>query len=139
LITNSQIMIDVRDKIIHKELSYEIVGILYDVYNELGFGYSEKIYEIAIAKELAAKGKQFKRQASFIISYKGECVGRYYLDFIIENKIVLELKRGNYFSKKNIEQIKGYLAATKMKLAILAQFTANGVKIFRAFNPKNKC
>ena len=68
-------MIDVRDKIIRKELSYEIVGILYDVYNELGFGYSEKIYEIAIAKELAAKGKQFKRQASFIISYKGECVG----------------------------------------------------------------
>lgn len=134
----AQIMTGVYDKVIHRELSYEIVGILYDVYNELGFGYSEKIYEKAIAKELAAKGKNFQRQAPFIIGYKGECVGRYYIDFVIDNKIVLELKRGNYFSKKNIEQIKGYLAATNMQLAILSQFTASGVKIFRAFNPKNK-
>ena len=125
------------NKIIYKELSYIIVGILFDIYNDLGYGYQEKIYERAIAKYLDQKGIVFKRQVPYKIKFKEEIIGRYYIDFIVDNKIVLEIKRGNYFSRKNIEQIKGYLATTNMKLAILAHFTSRGVKVFRAFNPKN--
>ncbi len=126
-----------NDKVIYKKLSYRIVGILYDVYNELGYGYQEKYYENAVARSFDRKGIVYVRQASLKIMFHGDIIGRYFIDFIIENKIVLELKRGDHFSKKNIEQIKGYLQATGLKLAILAHFTSNGVKIFRAFNPNN--
>jgi len=125
------------DKVIYKELSYKIVGILYDVYNELGYGYQEKVYEKAIAKSLIENKIVFLRQAPYQIVFRGEIIGRNYIDFVVENKIVLEIKRGDYFSQKNIEQIKRYLAVTGLQLAILAHFTSSGVKIFRAFNPSN--
>jgi len=59
------------------------------------------------------------------------------LDFLIEDKIILEVKKGNYFSRRNINQVKGYLKATSMKLAILVNFTTKGVKFFRVLNPNN--
>jgi GxxExxY protein len=125
------------EKVIYKELSYQIIGILFDVYNELGYGYQEKYYEKAIEKYFIVNNIKFTRQAPYIIRVKGEIIGRYYIDFLVENKIVLEIKRGNYFSRRNIEQVKGYLKATGMKLAIIACFTSNGVKFFRALNPAN--
>jgi GxxExxY protein len=126
------------NKVIYKELSYKIVGILYDVYNELDYGYQEKVYEKAIEKCLTENGIYFVNQAPYQVKFHGEIIARNYIDFVVDGKIVLEIKRGNYFSRKNIEQIKKYLAVTGLKLAILAHFTSNGVKIFRAFNPKNK-
>ncbi len=125
------------NKIIYKELSYQIVGILFEVYNDLGYGYQEKYYEKAIEKYFIAAKLKFKRQAPYKIAVKDEVIGRYYLDFIVEDKIVLEIKKGNYFSKRNIEQVKGYLKATGMKLAILANFTPSGVKFLRVLNPAN--
>ena len=125
------------NKVIHKDLSYKIVGVLFDVYNDLGYGYQEKYYDRAVGKYFLAAKLKFKRQVPFKIAAKGDVVGRYYLDFIVEDKIVLEIKRGNYFSKRNIEQVKGYLKVTGLKLAILANFTPSGVKFFRVLNPNN--
>ena len=125
-------------KIIHKDLSYKIVGILFEVYNELGYGYQEKYYERAVAKCFVRESILHKRQVSYKIIFKNEEIGRYYLDFLVDGKIVLELKKGNYFSKRNIEQIKGYLKATNLKLAILANYTPSGVKILRVLNPNNQ-
>lgn len=124
--------------VFYKELSYQIVGILFEVYNSIGYGYLEKYYEKAIEKCLIDASIEYRRQAPYKIRFRGEVVGRNYIDFIINNKIVLEIKRGDYFSKSNIEQIKGYLAVTNLKLGILAHFTSRGVKIYRIFNPKNK-
>ena len=125
------------EKVIYKELSYRVVGILFDVYNDLGYGYQEKYYERAVEKYFKADKLKFKRQISYNISAKGEIIGKYFLDFLVEDKIILEIKKGNYFSKRNIEQVKGYLHATGLKLAILANFTSNGVKFFRVLNPAN--
>jgi len=127
----------VGSHIIHPDLSYKIVGILYEVYNELGYGYQEKYYEKAVSKCLKLENIPYIEQAPYKISFKGDIIGRYFIDFVVDNKIVLELKRGDYFSQKHIEQIKGYLKATDLRLAILAHFTSNGVKIFRALNPNN--
>ena len=126
-----------NNKVIYKELSYKIVGILFEVYNDLGYGYQEKYYQRAIVKYLIAAKIKFRQQAPYSIRAKGEVIGRYYLDFLIDNKIILEIKKGNYFSKRNIEQVKGYLKATNMKLSILANFTSSGVKFFRVLNPDN--
>jgi len=121
-------------KVIYKELSFQIIGILFEVYNELGYGYQEKYYEKAIAKSFEKRKIKFKQQVPFKIEFKGEIIGRNYLDFLVDDKIILEIKKGNYFSKRNIEQVKQYLKLTKFKLAILANFTAKDVKFIRILN-----
>lgn len=123
-----------NDKIIYKDLSYKVVGILFEVYNKLGYGYKEKYYEKAIAASFKAEGIKFREQVSFKLMFRKEMVGRYYLDFLIEDKVILEIKKGNYFSKRNMEQIKSYLKITNLKLAILANFTSKGVKFLRILN-----
>lgn len=122
------------NKVIYKELSFEIVGVLFEVYNELGYGYQEKYYENAIAQCLTDRRIKFVRQAPFKIKFKGTTIGRNYLDFLVDDKIVLEIKKGKYFSKRNIEQVKQYLKVTNLKLAILANFTPSGVKFLRVLN-----
>jgi len=124
-------------KVIHKELSYKLVRLLFDVYNDIGYGYQEKHYERALSKYLFDAKIKFRRQVPYKLLARDEVIGRYYLDFIIDDKIVLELKKGKYYSRRNIEQVKSYLKVTKLKLAILANFTPDGVKFFRVFNPEN--
>jgi GxxExxY protein len=126
-----------ENKVIYKELSYEIVGILYEVYNDLGYGYKEKYYEKAIAQAFVNHKIKFRCQAPFKIKFKNTPIGVNYLDFLIENKIILELKKGNHFSKQNINQVLEYLKITNTKLAILANFTPSGVKFMRLLNENN--
>ncbi len=130
-VTNIQMK---EDKVIHKELSYQIVGMAFDVYNALGYGYQEKYYQRAFAHGLTEKSIGFEREACIPIAFKGATIGRYYLDFLVEKKIVVELKKGDHFSKTNIEQVNAYLKATKIKLAILINFTSAGVKFMRLLN-----
>lgn len=125
-----------EEKVIYKDLSYKIVGILFEVYNELGGGYQEKHYERALEKIFSEENVGFKRQAPFVIKIKDKIIGRYYMDFLIEDKIVLELKKGNYFSKNNIKQVLSYLKAMDLKLGIIANFTSSGVKTKRILNIK---
>lgn len=123
-----------EDKIIHKELSYKIVGVLFEVFEELGYGYKESCYQKAIERGLKIKNIPHKSQVPFKLAYKGQVIGKIYLDFLIDGKIILEIKKGNYFGRKNIEQILNYLKMTGLKLAILANFTPNGVKFLRILN-----
>ena len=125
------------NKVIYKELSYKIIGVLFNVYNDLGYGYQEKYYYKAIEYYLKSTNLRYNKQVPFKIAIRGNVIGRYFIDFIIEDKIVLEIKTGNYFARRNIEQIKGYLKATGLKLAIIVNITSSGVKFFRAFNPLN--
>ncbi|HNW09303.1 MAG TPA: GxxExxY protein [bacterium] len=118
-------------KVVYKELSFKIVGILFEVYNELGYGYREKYYEEAIARCFIKDGIKFQRQLACDLIFKGEKIGINFLDFLVEDKIILELKKGNSFSKNNIEQVRNYLEATGKRLAILANFTSKGVKFLR--------
>ncbi|GBE17058.1 hypothetical protein BMS3Abin15_00894 [bacterium BMS3Abin15] len=122
------------NKVVYKQLSYRIVGSLFDVFNELDYGYQEKHYCKAIEKAFTEKEIKFKKQVPFKIKFKKEEIGRYFLDFLIEDKIILEIKKGNYFIKRNINQVNGYLKATGLKLAILANFTSDGIKFMRLLN-----
>jgi len=125
------------DKIVYKELSYAIVGILFEVYNQLGYGYKEKYYENGIEQYLVTKKINYKRQAPYQIRIQDKIICRQYIDFIVDNKIVLEIKKGNYFSKQNMDQVKQYLQVTGFKLAILANFMPKGVKYIRVLNSNN--
>lgn len=122
------------DNVVHPELSFRIMGVLFGVSNELGHGHKEKYYENAVALALTKAGLAYKRQIRAPLIFDGEQIGYYYLDFLVEGAVVLELKQGNSFSQKNIDQVHSYLKATGLQLGIIAQFTADGVKSKRIVN-----
>ena len=125
-----------RKDLIHPQLSYVIIGVLFDVYNNLGPGHKEKYYQKAIAMALKTAGISFKEQAAVPLLFKLKEVGLYYLDFLIEDKIILEIKAGDKFLKQNIAQVYGYLKAKKLQLGILANFTKAGLQSKRIVNIK---
>ena len=123
-----------KSDLLYPELSYQVVGILFDIFTELGYGYRENQYQKAVEMALKSIKLGYEKELPVKISYKGEFVTTVYLDFLIDSKIVLELKQGNRFNKKDIEQVYNYLKATKLKLGILARFTKSGVKFMRVVN-----
>jgi GxxExxY protein len=123
-----------KDKLIYKDLSFKIIGVLFEVSNELGFGYQERYFEEAVAKGLKLKGLHFQRQISYKLTFRNEIIGIFRLDFLIEDLIVLEIKTGKRFSKKDFDQVKAYLKATGKQLAIMAIFTNDGVRFYRVLN-----
>lgn len=125
-----------KTDLVYPELSYKIVGLLYEVYNELGYGYQEKYYEKALAEAFKQEGLNYQEQLHIPLTFKNSKIGDYFLDFLVDDKIVVELKKGDRFSKKNIEQVYGYLKAKNLKLGILAQFATDGMKFKRIVNIK---
>ena len=125
------------DKVLYKELSYEVVGVLFDVFVDVGYGYSEKYYQRAITKGFKAQNIHFKEQVPYTLKYQGEKIGRFYFDFLIENKIILEIKVGRFYGRKNIQQLRNYLKVSGLELGILANFTPSGVKFIRILNMAN--
>ena len=123
-----------KPEFIYPELSYKINGIFYSVYNELGPGHKEIHYERAITKVFDDENIKYKRQMPYRLMFRGKFIGVYYFDFLVENKIILEIKRGDYFSRRNMHQVNEYLRASGYKLAILANFTSDGVKHRRIVN-----
>ena len=123
-----------KSDLLYPELSYQVVGILFDIFTELEYGYKENQYQKAVEVALKSIKLGYEKELPVKISYKGEFVTTVYLDFLIDSKIVLELKQGNRFNKKDIEQVYNYLKATKLKLGILARFTKSGVKFMRVVN-----
>jgi len=122
------------DKVIYPELSYKIVGALFEVHKEMGSGHHEKYYQKATSEELSRRLIKFQEQVYLPLIYKDKVVGRLYIDFLIENKIILEIKKGENFSKKHIDQVMSYLKNKNCKLAILANFSKDGVRYKRIIN-----
>jgi GxxExxY protein len=125
-----------KPDLLHPKLSYNIVGVLINVFKELGPDLLEKHYQRAIALEFVKAGIIFKEQVPVPLYYKGEKIGTYFADFLIEGLIILEIKKNKNFSLKHIEQLHGYLKAFDLQLGILANFTDNGVIYKRIVNIK---
>ncbi len=123
-----------KQDLLYPDLSYEIIGALLAVYKALGPGLPEKVYQRAVAEELRRRGIKFQEQVPVKIIYEGIPIGIYYADFVIEDKIVLELKTYRFFSRKNIDQTVGYLKSLKLQLGMLANFTRNGLEYKRIIN-----
>lgn len=86
----------------YKDLTFVVIGSLYEVYNRIGFGYREKVYHQALAEELKLRGLGFKRESFSRVSYKGKIVGSHFNDFLIEEKVILEIKIGNAFYENQL-------------------------------------
>jgi len=98
------------------------IGAIYEVSNVLGAGFLEKVYERALLRELAMAGLHAQAQVRFPVVYKGQCVGEYLADIIVENEIVVELKCVESFTNEHLAQCINYLKATNLKLALLVNF-----------------
>ena len=123
-----------RDDLVYPELSYQLVGYAYEVFDELGPGHSEKTYQKAYAVMLRNNNHKFFEQVYYPVRFKDEIVSKGFLDFSIDGKIIVELKKDVPFSKTYIEQVLDYLKRSKLKLAILINFTQEGVKFRRIVN-----
>lgn len=115
----------------YPELSYKIVGILFEVDKQIGYGHRENLYQKAISNQLSTNKISFKEQLKSEIKLDNNPIQCYYLDFLIDNKIILEIKAGNRFNRENVSQVYDYLKAKNLKLGILANFTKQGVKFKR--------
>lgn len=123
-------------ELIYPELSYKIVGLLFRVHNKLGGRYQEKYYQRAVEVALKEERIAFKKEIAVDLSFNGAKIGKYILDFLIEGKIILELKATPRLTREDFRQVSSYLKAEKLKLGILANF--RGEKLFyrRILNPE---
>lgn len=121
----------VDDKILYKELSYRLVGCFYEVYNRLGPGHKEEIYRKALNKEFKLQNIQYETKKRLKIDYKGEVVGIYEPDFIIDNKIIIELKSVLLMPKVYEKQLFYYLKGAGYRLGYLVNFGSDKIDIRR--------
>lgn len=117
-----------------KELTGKVIGCLFEVYNTLGFGYPEKTYQEALASELESQTIKFKRENLSKVNYKDKKIGYFFHDFLIENRIILELKVGTDLYQSNISQTLSYLKNANLKVGMIAVITKNRVLIKRVIN-----
>lgn len=125
-----------RKDIIYADEVYEIIGMMYDAWDEIGFGHKENFCQKAVAEVFRKNNKKFKEQLRLKVKVNGKEIGEYILDFLYEDIIVIELKQGNGFSKRNINQVYSYLKATDLKLGLLINFTREGIRFKRIVNLK---
>jgi GxxExxY protein len=107
---------------IHEKLSGEIIGAAMKVLNELGPGLDEKLYERALIIELRKLGHVVDQQKSFPVHYSGELIGTLIPDTIVDGLIIADPKVVEAFNESHIRQMIGYLAITKLQLALLVNF-----------------
>ena len=123
-----------RKDLVFPELSFKIVGCAYDVFNELGPGHTEKNYQRAFAVVFEEKKIKFQEQVYYPLKFKDRLIGRGFLDFLIEDEVIVEIKKDETFTKIHIDQVLNYLKLSNLKLAILLNFTKQGVKFKRIVN-----
>lgn len=109
-------------ELLHKELTDVIIKTFYEVYNELGYGFLEKVYQNSLYLELKNKGYKVEAQKKISVYYKGIEVGEYYADLIVDNTIILELKAADCIVKDFENQILNYLRATDCEVGLLLNF-----------------
>lgn len=123
-------------KIVQKELSYKIMGILFSVHNQLGNRYQEKYYQRAIEEALKETNLEFKKEIEVDLKFNNKKIGKYFLDFLIENSIVLEIKAVPIFKPRDFTQVLAYLVAINLELGILANFGTDKLTYKRILNSK---
>ncbi len=115
----------------HEELTRRIIGAAYEVYKELGSGFLEKVYEVALIQELEARGLRAVPQAEINVQYKGHVVGLFYADILVNDKVLREIKAADGFLPTHEAQLLNYLKATGIKVGLLLNFGPKRVEVKR--------
>lgn len=110
------------DTYIHSDLTEVIIGCAYEVYNQLGPGFLEKVYENAMMVALMEKGLAACQQSPVNVYFRAKMVGEYFADIIVGKEVIIELKAVSELSKVHEVQLVNYLKATGIKVGLLINF-----------------
>ncbi len=119
---------------LHKEITEQIIESYYKVYNQLGYGFLEKVYENALCNTLKQKGLVCEKQKPISVYFENEIVGEYFADLVVENKVIVEIKSVENLCKDHENQLIHYLKATKIEVGLLINFGRNAKFIRRVFS-----
>lgn len=117
--------------LIYPDLSYKLQGCCFKVYNSLGFGHKEVIYQRALEEEFTVKKLPFLKEMHLSINYHNKKVGEYIPDFVIGNKIIVEIKALEFLPQKLVSQLIYYLKGTNYILGYLVNFGGIKLQIIR--------
>lgn len=109
-------------ELLHQELTSKIINAFYKVYNELGYGFLEKVYENALFIELTNQGLWVKKQQRIRVYYQEIEVGEYFADLLVEEKVIVELKAAESLADEHERQLLNYLKATDKEVGLLLNF-----------------
>jgi GxxExxY protein len=107
---------------LHEETTSEIIAAYYDVYNTLGYGFLEKVYENALILELQKRELTVKQQMPIKVHYEGKVVGEYFADLLVNGLVILELKAAEKIIKAHEAQLVNYLKATDLEVGLILNF-----------------
>ena len=124
-------MISNNSNIIYPELSYKIMGAIFEVHKKLGPRFLESVYEKALIEELSGRGMKVETEKVIDLEYKGKKIGVHRLDLIVDDKVVVELKTVERFSLHHKAQLTSYLKASCFKLGVLVNFSKRKVEYQR--------
>jgi len=106
----------------HRELTERIIGVFFEVYNELGHGFLESVYETAFQVALGSKGLSVFRQIEVPVWFRGQKIGDFTADMLVEKSVLLELKAGRSLDPSHEAQLLNYLRATEIEVGMLFSF-----------------
>ena len=126
------------ESLLHKDITVEIISAYYYVYNELGYGFLEKVYENAMLIELKSRGLKVESQKIIKVNFKDSIVGEYFADIIVDDIIILELKSCEALVPEHEVQLFNYLKATNIEVGLLFNFGKRAAFKRKVFTNDNK-
>ena len=117
----------------HEELTHQIIGCAYKVYNKLGFGFIESVYRKAMVIELTKAGLKVEEEKPLNVHYDDEVVGEFSADLFVEDTVVVELKSVQHTIKDHEVQLVNYLKGLKRDIGLLINFGPSGVEVKRKY------
>jgi GxxExxY protein len=118
---------------LYEDITKKILEACFEVSNELGIGYLESVYEKALLIALRQKGLKAENQIPLQVKFREEAVGEFFVDILVENKVLIELKVANSLTKENYAQTINYLKATGIEVGLLVNFGTPKIE-YRRFN-----
>ena len=122
----------------HKEITGKILSAAFEVHNVLGPGFLEKVYEKALFKELRLRGLKVEQQKEVSVEYKGEVVGTYFADLLVEEKVIIEVKAIDSLSAVHQGQVINYLKASGLQVGLLLNFASRKLQYKRLVLSRSK-
>lgn len=111
-----------NDDLLHSDVTDKIIKTFYDTYNQLGYGFLEKVYENALAIELAREGFEVAKQYPLSVYYDDILIGEYFADLLVDNKVIVELKAAETIVQAHVNQLQNYLRASEIEVGMLLNF-----------------
>jgi GxxExxY protein len=108
--------------LLEPDLTSSVIGAFYDVFNELGFGYREYLYSLAMERALLAAGHGVARELAVMVYFRGEPLARQTLDMVVNDRVIVEIKSTERLHPESTRQLFGYLCSTNIEVGLLLHF-----------------